>query len=127
VSLPGRLGAADRTADSPLAKQVENHFTAKPRGRAARDEHPMWPTDLDKAFFTSPVYAGCKSIFRRGISGDEIHRDALFWIPTISADLSKLYYTGQHGVCAPGTAEEIAHYTTLAVRELSKKAARRRR
>jgi hypothetical protein len=26
---------------------------------------------------------------------------------TISADLSKLYYTGQHGVCAPGTAEEI--------------------
>ena len=46
---------------------------------------------------------------------------------TISADLSKLYYTGQHGVCAPGTAEEIAHYTTLAVREMSKKAARRRR
>jgi len=46
---------------------------------------------------------------------------------TISADLSKLYDTGQHGVCAPGTAEEIAHYTTLAVREMSKKAARRRR
>jgi hypothetical protein len=41
----------------------------------------MWPTDRDKAFFTSPVYAGCKSIFRRGIPGDEIHRDALFWIP----------------------------------------------
>jgi hypothetical protein len=46
---------------------------------------------------------------------------------TISADLSKLYYTGQHGICAPGTAEEIALYTTLAVREMSKKAARRRR
>ena len=46
---------------------------------------------------------------------------------TISADLSKLYYTGQHGVCAPGTAEEIVRYTTLALREMSKKAARRRR
>jgi hypothetical protein len=30
---------------------------------------------------------------------------------TISADLTKLYYTGQHGVCAPGTAEEIVRYT----------------
>jgi hypothetical protein len=278
-----------RGLDNPF----RGHFTAKPRGRAARDEHPMWPTDLDEAFFTSPVYAGCKSIFRRGIPGDEIHRDALFWVPlfgrtmgvredeicgrlvgdiewvdteigrlpflkirnsktgsssrdvplhelilqlgflehrcygrlpdeplfpelipqgveprrsgafsgrftdyrkktktyrpgvdfrsyrgnvetalrnvadvnagwvdelighdspirrsegarytksifmanlkrtidkiTISADLSKLYFTGQHGVCAPGTAEEIALYTTLAVREMSKKAARRRR
>jgi Domain of unknown function (DUF6538) len=278
-----------RGLDNPF----RGHFTAKPRGRAARDEHPMWPTDLDKAFFTSPVYAGCKSIFRRGISGDEIHRDALFWIPlfgrtmgvredeicgrlvgdiewvdteigrlpflkirnsktssssrdvplhelvlqlgflehryygrspdepmfpeliaqgveprrsgafsgrfteyrkktktyrpavdfrsyrgnvetalrnvadvnagwvdelighdspirrsegarytksifmanlkrtidkvTISADLSKLYYIGQHGVCAPGAAEDIVLYTTLAVREMSKKAARRRR
>jgi hypothetical protein len=45
---------------------------------------------------------------------------------TISADLSKLYYTGQHGVCAPGTAETIVRYTTLAAREMSKKAARRR-
>jgi porphobilinogen deaminase len=29
---------------------------------------------------------------------------------TISADLSKLYYTHQQGVCAPGTAEEIVRY-----------------
>ena len=253
----------------------------------------MWPTDLDKDFFTSPVYSGCKSTFRRGIPGDEVHRDALFWVPlfgrtmgvredeicgrlvgdiewvdseigrlpylkirnsktssssrdvplhdlilqlgflehryygrqpneplfpelipqgveprrsgafsgrfteyrkktktyrsgvdfrsyrgsvetalrnfsdvnagwvdelighdspirrsegarytksifmanlkrtidkvTISADLSKLYYTGQQGVCAPGAAEDIVLYTTLAVREMSKKAARRRR
>ena len=66
-----------RGLDNPF----RGHFTAKPRGRAARDEHPMWPADLDKAFFTSPVYAGCKSIFRRGLPGEEIHRDALFWIP----------------------------------------------
>ncbi|MCX7322647.1 MAG: hypothetical protein NT113_25310 [Hyphomicrobiales bacterium] len=66
-----------RGLDNPF----RGHFTAKPRGRAARDEHPMWPTELDKPFFTSPVYAGCKSIFRRGIPGDEVHRDALFWVP----------------------------------------------
>jgi hypothetical protein len=41
----------------------------------------MWPTDLDMALFTSPVCSGFKSIFRRGMPGDEIHRDALFWIP----------------------------------------------
>jgi hypothetical protein len=41
----------------------------------------MWPGDLDKALFTSPLYVECKSVFRRGIPGDEIHRDALFWIP----------------------------------------------
>jgi hypothetical protein len=46
---------------------------------------------------------------------------------TISADLSKVYYTGPRGICAPGAAEDIARYTTLAVREMNKKAARRRR
>lgn len=66
-----------RGLDNPF----RGHLTARPRGRAAREEHAMWPTDLDKAFFTSPVYSGCKSIFRRGLPGDEIHRDALFWIP----------------------------------------------
>jgi hypothetical protein len=66
-----------RGLDNPF----RGHLTARPRGRAARDEHPMWPTDLDNAFFRSPVYSGCKSIFRRGMPGDEIHRDALFWVP----------------------------------------------
>jgi hypothetical protein len=66
-----------RGLDNPF----RGHLTARPRGRAARDEHPMWPADLDKAYFTSPVYSGCKSIFRRGMPGDEIHRDALFWVP----------------------------------------------
>ncbi len=66
-----------RGLDNPF----RGHLTVRPRGRAARDEHPMWPADLDKAFFTSPVYDGCKSIFRRGMPGEEIHRDALFWVP----------------------------------------------
>lgn len=66
-----------RGLDNPF----RGHFTARPRGRAARDEHPMWPADLDTSFFTSPLYNGCKSIFRRGLPGNEIHRDALFWVP----------------------------------------------
>lgn len=41
----------------------------------------MWPTDLDKTFFTSHLYSGCKSIHRRALPGHEIHRDALFWVP----------------------------------------------
>ena len=59
------------------------HLTARPRGRAARDEHPMWPADLDRALFTSTLYSGCQSIFRRGKPGKEIHRDALFWVTMI--------------------------------------------
>jgi hypothetical protein len=46
---------------------------------------------------------------------------------TINANLSKLYYTGQHGVCAAGAVEEIVRYTTLALREIGKKVVRRRR
>jgi hypothetical protein len=73
----------DRHAKIPrgLNNPFRGHFTPRPRGRAARDQHPMWPSDLDTAFFTSPLYAGCKSIFRRGLPGSEIHRDALFWVP----------------------------------------------
>jgi hypothetical protein len=64
-----------------LDNAFRGHLTARPRGRAARDEHHLWPDDLNKTLFTSPLYSGCKSIFRRTIPGDEIHRDALFWVP----------------------------------------------
>jgi hypothetical protein len=64
-----------------LDNAFRGHLTARPRGRAARDEHQLWPDDLNKTFFTSPLYNGCKSIHRRVLPGDEIHRDALFWVP----------------------------------------------
>jgi hypothetical protein len=44
----------------------------------------------------------------------------------ISVDLSKLYYSGPHGLQAPGAAADIARYLTLAKREMNKKAACRR-
>ncbi|HMJ27710.1 MAG TPA: DUF6538 domain-containing protein [Xanthobacteraceae bacterium] len=68
-----------------IPRSVDNafrgHLTARPRGRAARDEHQLWPEDLNRTFFTSPLYNGCKSIHRRVLPGDEIHRDPLFWVP----------------------------------------------
>lgn len=64
-----------------LDNAFRGHLTARPRGRAARNEHQLWPDNLNKTFFTSPLYSGCKSIFRRTIPGNEIHRDALFWVP----------------------------------------------
>jgi hypothetical protein len=39
-------------------------------------------------------------------------------------DLSKLYYSGPRGMQAAGAAENIAHYVTLAEREMNKKGAR---
>jgi hypothetical protein len=59
----------------------EGLFTPRKRGRAARHERGLWPKDLNEKLFTSPAHKGCKSIHRRTIPGDEIHRDALFWVP----------------------------------------------
>jgi hypothetical protein len=73
--------------NSKIPRGLENpfrgHLTARKQGRAARGEHAMWPADLNQVLFTSPIYSGCKSIFRRGLPGDEIHRDALFWMPLL--------------------------------------------
>jgi hypothetical protein len=52
-----------------LDNVFRGHLTARPRGRAARDEHQLWPDDLNKRFFTSPLYSGCKSIHRRVCQG----------------------------------------------------------
>lgn len=67
-----------------VAKELDNpfrgHVTKRQQGRAARTEHPMWPPNLDRALFTSPLFSGCKSIHRRAQPGTKIHRDALFWV-----------------------------------------------
>jgi Domain of unknown function (DUF6538) len=70
-----------RTEKIPKAENpFRGHISAKPRGRAAREEHPVWPADLERRLFMSPLFAGCKSMYRRADAGDEIHRDALFWV-----------------------------------------------
>ena len=65
---------------SGLDNPFRGHLTASKQGRAARDEHPMWPDDLNQSLFTNTLYAGCQSIHRRAVPGHEIHRDALFWV-----------------------------------------------
>jgi hypothetical protein len=54
------------------------------RGRKARKERNNWTPTLEKALFESPLYKGCASIHRRAVPGDEIHRDALFWMPLLA-------------------------------------------
>jgi integrase len=68
-----------RTFDNPFSGLL---FPRK-RGRAARDDRKQWPLELDRQFFSSPVYSGCASFHRRAKPGSEIHRDALFWVPII--------------------------------------------
>jgi integrase len=63
-------------------------YLPKKRSKAkARLDRLAWPLDLQEKLFTSPVWSGCQSICRRGKSGSEIHRDALFWAPLIARTL----------------------------------------
>jgi hypothetical protein len=68
---------------SDLKNPFDGLFTPRKKGKAARGDHDMWPVDLDRKFFSSPIYSGCKSIHRRFEPGKEIHRDALFWVPLL--------------------------------------------
>jgi hypothetical protein len=54
------------------------------RGRKARNERNNWTPTLEKALFESPLYKGCASIHRRAVPGNEVHRDALFWMPLLA-------------------------------------------
>lgn len=54
------------------------------RGRKARKERNNWTPTLEKALFESPLYSRCASIHWRATLGDEVHRDALFWMPLLA-------------------------------------------
>jgi hypothetical protein len=64
-----------------IKNPFEGYYTPVKTGKAARNERYNWPKKLETKFFSSPVFRGCSSIFRRSRPGDEIHRDALFWVP----------------------------------------------
>jgi hypothetical protein len=70
------------------------HITLK-KGRKARNERFNWPATLEKELFESPLYTGCASIHRRSTSGNEIHRDALFWMPLLARTMG----TRQNETC----------------------------
>jgi len=65
------------------------------RGRKARKERNNWTPKLEKALFESPLYKGCASIYRRASPGEEIHRDALFWMPLLARTMG----TRENEVC----------------------------
>jgi hypothetical protein len=68
-----------------ISDKIENpfkgYYTPGKKGKAARNERNNWPRKLEDKFFSSPVFRGCSSIFRRSRPGNEIHRDAMFWVP----------------------------------------------
>ncbi len=69
------------------------HIVLK-KGRKARNERYNWTRALEKALFESPIYTGCSSIHRRA-TGNEIHQDALFWMPLLARTMG----TRQNETC----------------------------
>jgi hypothetical protein len=82
-----------------LPAELKNPFKGlhlqKPRGRKARDERHNWPPTLERQLFESPLYIGCGSIHRRSRTGEEIHRDALFWMPLLARTMG----TRENEIC----------------------------
>ncbi|MFT3941579.1 hypothetical protein [Rhodopseudomonas sp.] len=74
---------SQKLVSEEAANPFQGLHSRKKKRRAARDEHKMWPPELDQRFFSSSIYFGCSSIHRRFQRGTEIHRDALFWVPLI--------------------------------------------
>jgi hypothetical protein len=87
--------ADEKLVSSDLPNPFAGLHSQKAKGRAARDERHNWPKSLEQQLFTSPVYTGCSSIHRRSWAGDEIHRDALFWMPLLARTMG----TRENEVC----------------------------
>jgi integrase len=69
-------------ANAQRAELVEDHRFREERG--ARDQRDAWtPEDLS-TLFASPIWTGCHSKARRASRGDQIIRDARFWLPILA-------------------------------------------
>jgi hypothetical protein len=72
---------------------------------------------MERKLFESPLYAGCASIHRRAKPGEEIHRDALFWMPllarTMGARESELCDAFVRDVCFEETEEGPIPYLAI--------------
>lgn len=104
-----------------IAADLDNPFKGlhmpKAKGKKARDERYNWPKSLEKVLFESPLYTGSLSIHRRAIPGQEIHRDALFWMPllarTMGARENELCDAFVRDVCFQDTEEGQISYLAV--------------
>jgi hypothetical protein len=81
---------------SPDAKNpFEGLNIARKKGRKSRNERHNWSPTLEKELFTSPLYSGCASVFRRTQPGSMIFRDALFWMPLLGRTMG----TRENEIC----------------------------
>lgn len=104
-----------------LAANLKNPFSGlhmpRAKGKKARDERHNWPKSLEQKLFESPLYRGCASIHRRARAGEEIHRDALFWMPllarTMGARENELCDAFVRDVCFEEAEEGLIPYLTI--------------
>ncbi|WP_316225093.1 MULTISPECIES: DUF6538 domain-containing protein [unclassified Bradyrhizobium] len=104
-----------------LPADLKNPFSGlhmpKPKGRKARDERFNWPVPLERKLFESPIYTGCSSLHRRAKPGDEIYRDAMFWMPllarTMGARENELCDALVRNVCFEDTEEGPIPYLAI--------------
>ena len=119
IALGRTLGTKDKVQDATINKHFNNlseywsylvtqkkipadiqnpfeglHIPLK-KGRKARNERHNWTPALEKELFESPLYRGCASIHRRAIPGNQIFRDALFWMPLLGRTMG----TRENEVC----------------------------
>lgn len=76
--------ASQKKVSADLQNPFRGLHIPKAKGKQARDERHNWPKSLERQLFESPLYTGCASIHRRAKKGEEIHRDALFWMPLLA-------------------------------------------
>jgi hypothetical protein len=104
-----------------LPQDLKNPFSGlhmpRAKGKKARDERHNWPKSLEQKLFESPLYRGCASIHRRARAGEEIHRDALFWMPllarTMGARENELCDAFVRDVCFEEAEEGLISYLAI--------------
>ena len=72
-------GTIPKDADCPFT----GFLSEKRSYREARSDRNAWTPPKEDILWAAPVWQGCFSIYRRARAGEEIHRDALFWVPII--------------------------------------------
>lgn len=67
---------------------AENIRVSAAKGTKGKKSRRPFKTDELVQLFSAPVFTGCQGVRRRLVSGDQIIRDAHFWIPVLG------HYTG---------------------------------
>ncbi|MCO4054930.1 MAG: site-specific integrase [Bosea sp.] len=79
----GVHGVISDSAQNPFA----GFGRSKKSKKKSREQRKAWSADQIKLLFTSPLFTGCKTTFRRSSPGTVIVRDAKFWVTLMGPHL----------------------------------------